>query len=298
MDYAREPQRWLDHPAGPVADFTDGDSNLDPETVQAFGQEWERFGSFDPQEVEAIGDEYFDVLTPADWNGIDSALDVGCGSGRWSRYLATRVKNVEAIDPSDAWAVAQHGCQDLNNVRVSKASVTSIPFKENSFDLVICLGVLHHVPDTQAALSEVCKAIKPGGRIVLYLYYNLEQRSGVTKALLGMVNTLRKGICRLPHGLRNAVCDLLAVVVYLPLVTLARLGKKLGANVEGWPLSYYCNKSWLVMRNDARDRFGTPLEQRFSRNEIADMLQAAGMEAPVFSENAPFWHCLSQKPGH
>ena len=43
------------------------------------------------------------------------------------------------------------------------------------------------------------------------------------------------------------------------------------------------------MRTDSRDRFGTPLEQRFTRQQIADMMQAAGLQEITFSESAPFW---------
>lgn len=298
INYDQEPQRWLEHPAGRVADFCAEDGNIDAATVEAFGQEWERFGQFEAAEIEAIGNEYFDLFAETDWAHISTALDVGCGSGRWSRYLATRVSHVEAIDPSEAWMIAQENCSDLEHVRVTKASATAIPFPDASFDLVICLGVLHHIPDTRQALKQVCKAVKPGGRLLLYLYYNLEQRSGFTKAILAVVNGLRRGISRLPRGPRNATCDILAVLIYWPLVTAARLGARLGLSVARWPLSYYCNKSWHVIRNDARDRFGTPLEQRFSRAEIAEMLKDAGMQAPVFSENAPFWHCTSQKTSH
>ena len=68
-----------------------------------------------------------------------------------------------------------------------------------------------------------------------------------------------------------------------------------GPLAERLPLGYYRNKSLRIIRNDALDRFGTPLEQRFTKVEIADMLNAAGMERVRFSENAPFWHCLSRR---
>ena len=61
-----------------------------------------------------------------------------------------------------------------------------------------------------------------------------------------------------------------------------------GPLAERLPLGYYRNKSLRIIRNDALDRFGTPLEQRFTKVEIADMLNAAGMERVRFSENAPF----------
>jgi len=55
------------------------------------------------------------------------------------------------------------------------------------------------------------------------------------------------------------------------------------------PLSFYRDRTFYVMRNDALDRFGTKLEQRFSRREIAGMMRAAGLDEVRFSEKPPFW---------
>ena len=54
------------------------------------------------------------------------------------------------------------------------------------------------------------------------------------------------------------------------------------------PLAYYVDKPWKVIRNDSLDRFGTPLEKRFSRAEIQQMLVAAGMADIHFSEHEPY----------
>ena len=49
------------------------------------------------------------------------------------------------------------------------------------------------------------------------------------------------------------------------------------------------------MRTDSRDRFGTPLEQRFTRNEIAAMMESAGLDDVRFSDRAPFWCAVGIK---
>lgn len=65
--------------------------------------------------------------------------------------------------------------------------------------------------------------------------------------------------------------------------------ERLGLPVGSVPLSYYRHHSFYTMRTDARDRFGTPLEQRFSRNQIARMMESAGLIDVKFSDGAPFW---------
>ena len=62
------------------------------------------------------------------------------------------------------------------------------------------------------------------------------------------------------------------------------------------PLSVYANFSLSVIRNDALDRFGTPLEQRFSKEEIEKMMLACGLEQIIFSDGHPYWHAVGHKP--
>ena len=61
------------------------------------------------------------------------------------------------------------------------------------------------------------------------------------------------------------------------------------------PLSYYSDKSFNIIRNDALDRFGTPLEQRFSKIQIEQMMLKSGLTKIVFSDNEPYWHVLGTK---
>lgn len=72
--------------------------------------------------------------------------------------------------------------------------------------------------------------------------------------------------------------DSLALAAYYPLARITHIAERMGFAVESIPLLAYKNRSFYTMRTDSRDRFGTPLEQRFTRNEIAAMMEAAGCE--------------------
>lgn len=65
--------------------------------------------------------------------------------------------------------------------------------------------------------------------------------------------------------------------------------------MEPLPLSFYRDKSFYIMRNDALDRFGTPLERRFSREEIQAMMVSAGLVDIQFSEGPPYWRAVGRK---
>jgi hypothetical protein len=102
-------------------------------------------------------------------------------------------------------------------------------------------------------------------------------------------NAARLLIRRLPPRPKQCVTDLIAVTIYWPLARLAGLAERLGLPVGALPLSYYRRCSFYTMRTDARDRFGTPLEQRFSRAQIRQMCTAAGLVDLHFSPRAPYW---------
>ena len=70
---------------------------------------------------------------------------------------------------------------------------------------------------------------------------------------------------------------------------------KLGLSLESFPLFFYKNKSFYTLRTDARDRFGTPLEQRFKRVEIERIMIDSGLDKIVFSESSPFWCVVGVK---
>jgi ubiquinone/menaquinone biosynthesis C-methylase UbiE len=277
--------------------MSDTSGNVDKKTIQSFSEEWSKFDVFSDEEIRKIGDEYFDLVTDEMLNKKSRVLDLGCGTGRWSRYVADRVAQVEAIDPGASIFAASRLLKDKKNVRVTQASSDLIPFADESFDFVMCLGVLHHIPNTQQALNDLICKLKQGGFALLYFYYNFENRSLAFKLLFRISDLLRRMVSRMPGQLKKATCDVIAIVVYLPWVSMARLIKSLGGTsiYKKLPLSYYTGKSFHIMRNDALDRFGTPLEKRFSRQEITQMCQKAGLSDIRFSEKEPYWCLVGRK---
>jgi hypothetical protein len=96
-------------------------------------------------------------------------------------------------------------------------------------------------------------------------------------------------VVRLPPWAKGLVSDIIAVGVYLPLAKISRLLEFMGFNVSGVPLSAYRSLSWYTMRTDSVDRFGTPLEQRFTRAQIAKMMCDAGFESITVGDSEPYW---------
>ncbi len=280
-----------------VACFGAGAENIDAETVASFGDEWLKFDAFTQEEITNAGDQYFDIVSPEMLSKDSKVLDLGCGSGRWTKYMADQAGFIEAVDPSEAVFSAASVYGDLTNVRFTQAGIDTIPFEDNSFDFVISLGVLHHIPDTAKALKTLMIKLKPGGYALIYLYYALDNRGALYRLIFHASTLIRRVIANLPKGLKHFVCDLIAVFIYLPFIGISKLVKSIipGKAYLKVPLAYYRDKSWNIIRNDALDRFGTPLEQRFSKQEIQEMLEKAGMNRIVFSNGEPYWHVVAQK---
>ena len=271
--------------------------NLDPKTVASFGDEWSRFDQSGMSVIEAekAFNEYFAVFP---WETLPSAaegFDMGCGSGRWARWVAPRVGRLHCVDPSQALEVARKHLATFDNVVFHQASVDEVPIKLNSQDFGYSLGVLHHVPDTAAAIRSCASLLRPGAPLLLYLYYAFDNRPRWFRTLWRLSDACRRVVCRLPAGPKHWVTDAIAVTVYWPLARMSGLLENLGIGVHGLPLSYYRKHTFYTMRTDARDRFGTPLEQRFTRAQIEGMMLNAGLVDIRFSEAAPYWCVVGSK---
>jgi ubiquinone/menaquinone biosynthesis C-methylase UbiE len=224
-------------------------------------------------------------------------FDLGCGSGRWAKLVAPRVGRLHCIDPSPALAVARRNLQGISNVEFHAAGVDAMPIENDSMDFGYSLGVIHHIPDPQAALNDCIRKLKRGAPFLVYLYYAFDNRPLWFRAVWRLSEVLRYGVCRLPYSLRYVVSQILALVVYLPLARLARLLEMFGVNVAHLPLAAYRRLSFYTMRTDALDRFGTRLEQRFTRAQIAHMLQQAGLTDIRFAPHVPYWCAIGVRAG-
>ena len=268
--------------------------NIDAATVEGFGREWGHYdqGRLGNDEAEQIFRSYFELF---DFTGLGEGFDLGCGSGRWARLVAPRVGKLHCIDPSEAIEVARRNLAGLDNVEFHRASADDIPLADGSQDFGYCLGVLHHIPDLERALQDAVRKLKPGAQMLIYIYYSFDNRSRMYRAIWQASDAVRRLVSRLPFPVRRGVTEVVAAGVYWPLARGARLVERLGADPSGMPLSAYRSLSYYTMRTDALDRFGTRLEQRFSRQQIEQMMKRAGLGQIRFSDTEPYWVAVGRK---
>jgi SAM-dependent methyltransferase len=270
--------------------------NLDKDVVAGFGDEWSRFdqSALDEAELRRMFENYFNIFP---WEALPASavgFDLGCGSGRWARLVAPRVERLHLIDPSDAIEVARRNLAGCTNCEFHRAGVEAIPLDDASCDFGYSLGVLHHVPDTEAGIRACVAKLKSGAPFLLYLYYRFDNKPAWFRGLWKISDVARTGVSRLPFFGRYAVSQILAALVYFPLARGSKLLESSGVNVDNLPLSQYRKNSFYTMRTDALDRFGTRLEQRFTKAEMRAMMERSGLENIKFSETS-FWTAVGYK---
>tara|TARA_B100000614_G_C14534407_1_gene487842 strand:+ start:758 stop:1588 length:831 start_codon:yes stop_codon:yes gene_type:complete len=272
--------------------------NIDKKVADDFGAEWEKYdqSALDENQLKIAWNQYFKIFPFNKLVSNAEGFDMGCGSGRWAKFVAPLVGKLNCIDPSvRALNVAKKNLFEFENISFINASVSDdmLPFESQDFGY--CLGVLHHIPDTKKGIESCAKALKKGAPFLLYLYYNFENRSFVFKFIWKITDFIRKIISSLPSKLKMLVCYLIALFIYYPLARISLIFTKLKINPKFMPLSDYKDKKFYFMKTDALDRFGTSLEKRFSRQEITEMLENAGFENINFSNEMPYWVCISSK---
>ena len=271
--------------------------NIDHEVVEEFGNEWNEFdqSELSEDELNSIFNDYFKVFP---WEKVSKSsigFDLGCGSGRWAKFVSPKVGKLFCIDPSNAIEIAKKNLNKFKNCSFIKSGVDEIPLDDNSMDFGYSLGVLHHIPDTRDGLKKAVRKLKKGAPFLIYLYYALDNQPIWYKTIWKISDFFRKAISSLPFRLKLFITNIIALLVYFPLARLSNIFSKIGMNVHSFPLGNYRNKSFYTMRTDALDRFGTKLELRYTRNEIEQMMISAGLINIIFSNYTPYWCAVGIK---
>jgi SAM-dependent methyltransferase len=279
-----------------MIDNRDFDPNIDNDVLKSFGEEWKEFDYEDIELNDDLDLQFDSYANPIDFTSFDSgssiAADFGAGSGRWTSRILKSFSHVYALEPSEgAFQVLSRKFSSNSRVTILKESIGKNSIEDASLDLAMCLGVLHHLPNTSQGIKDIAAKIKPGGFFLCYLYYKLDDKPLHYRFVFVGANLLRIIISNLPYSWRKLLAKIIAFIVYLPLAHISRTLFGWGCDTSNFPLHHYANLPFVMMQNDALDRFGTRLEHRFSKLEILEMLGSSGFDLTTlkFSEKEPYW---------
>jgi SAM-dependent methyltransferase len=125
-------------------------------------------GQWDRLRDEMFGDRFqlaaCAALADPEW----TVGDLGCGTGQWSAALAPFVARVVAVDASAPMLhAAKRRLQRFDNVDLRRGDLEALPIDDGRLDAATLMLVLHHLPEPAAALAEVARVLRPGGRVVI-----------------------------------------------------------------------------------------------------------------------------------
>lgn len=268
-------------------------------TVDRFGKEWNDF-DFLSHHYEAQFLAWIHPIKPADFKD-KIVLEGGCGKGRHSALAAAfGAKDVIAVDLSSAVDAAYRNTHNMPNVHVVQADLFHLPVPRASVDLAFSVGVLHHTHDPRGSFQELVARVKPGGRVVAWVY-GYENNEWIVR----YVDPVRRGVTsRLPHKVIFQASKLPAAVlwaaargVYRPLSkgALSGLGDKLFYRTY---VNAVADFPFNEIHSIVHDHLTPPLAQYLRREEFEDWFSALGLRNVEISwHNENSWRGTAVVPG-
>jgi SAM-dependent methyltransferase len=143
-----------------------------------------------------------------------TVLDAGCGGGHHLRFVAPFAEEVVGIDLSCA-ELAGERTRHLSNVSTVAGDIARVDLGRQ-FDVVYCIGVLHHTDDPSATFQNLARHVKSGGRLIVWVYGH--EGNFLNRAVVEPLKRALYG--RWPRPVLLALAHLLTLLLYLPIYTI------------------------------------------------------------------------------
>jgi len=205
-------------------------------------------------------------------------IDIGSGCGYDTYFMAKNnpLVNIFSLDISDGVYTTKEVTSGLKNVRIIRGSALNIPIHDNVFNFAYSYGVLHHTTDPQGGLKEIVRVLKKGAPVFLYLYED-HSDNWLKYFIISIIKMLRQVTVRIPPKILYIITFLASPFVVLLFSYPARFLKsfrKTQGLAEKIPFNFGTSLSSVT--GDLFDRFSTPIEHRFNRDEVYNLLHNAG----------------------
>lgn len=267
-----------------------GDDDLTSRTIDDFGEQWTSFRD-NPGLYGAVDylEDLFDGLLTLDSVRGRRVADVGSGTGRIvNMLLDAGAAHVVAVEPSAAYRVLQaNTAQRADRVTCIQGRGESLP-PGLGLDLVVSMGVLHHIPDPAPAVAAAYRALEPGGRMFVWLYGR--EGNGLYLAIFGPLRALTR---RMPHRVLLAACSVLNVLLD---------GYVLACRVLPLPMRDYMRRVLARMPRPVRklviyDQLNPAYAKYYSRDQAESLLSSAGfVDVRASHRHGYSWSVVGSRP--
>lgn len=264
-----------------VYDFSFSSSKTTEETVKRFSKSWQFFSHIEDYHKE----QFSKWISPFTLENFKDKIvfEAGCGKGRHT-YIVSNCspKLLVSSDLGESIFIAVEQIRRLKenreNISFLRCDLKDIPLVDEVFDIVFCVGVLHHIDDYEKAFSEFLRILKKGGKLILWVY----GKEG-NEVWLKFFNPIRK---RFTSKINPYFLRIISFLVSLPIYLLLKL---IYGPITHWgkkdSFLYYSTYMGAISRypfkelfNIVYDHFCPSVAYYFSKNEIVDLLKKFNIE--------------------
>lgn len=240
-------------------------------TIEQFGELWRIFNHVE----EYHRDQFLNWVHPLkkdDFKG-KKVLEAGCGKGRHTIIVSSfDPESLFAIDLSESIYIAGTRLKEKNCI-FSRCNINTLPFEDESFDIIFSVGVVHHLIDPESGIRELWRVLKKGGKLCVWVY----AREG-NLWLLIFVNPIRKLITsKLPVRILKLLSKPLTIFLYLMLKLIYGPSTHWGTQKSFLPYSPYLGSISVFplreIENIVVDHLAAPVSHYFSKEEIESIFK-------------------------
>jgi len=262
-------------------------------TIDDFGDQWTRYANNDGYygSSDLLADVFGPLLAPEVLRG-KHVLEIGSGTGRIvGMLLAAGAAHVTAVEPSRAMSVLKENTlPSADKITYLQCRGDELPGNPSQ-DLVVSIGVLHHIPEPEPVIIAAYRTLKPGGKIIVWLYG--WEGNGL---YLSLILPIRTVTTRLPHFLLSPICHGLNLLLagyiglakYFPVPLRRYMTEVLGR--------FSTSKRYLVVYDQLRPAYA----KYYKEYEAKKLLEDAGFEdVKLHHRHGYSWTAVATKsPDH
>lgn len=246
------------------------ETKLRDRTIADFGDQWTQFTGNEGWygSTELFRDILGPLVSEDDIRGKNVA-DIGSGTGRIVNMLfAMGASRVTAIEPSAAFEVLQQNVAHHGD-KVACLQLRGDQLPPKDFDHIFSMGVLIIIPDPKPVVEAAFRALKPGGRLTVWLY----GREGVELYLM-VFEPIMKLTRKLPHSILSALCWGLTV----PLSAYIAASRLLPLPMHEYMVKHLGPMTWNKRHLTIYDQLNPSYVKYYTRQEAHDLIAGGGFE--------------------
>ena len=238
----------------------------DKKTADAFASSWNNLPGGSVYTTEQFND-WFEPVTQIDV-AEKTVLELGCGNGSLLCHMTTwNPLFIEGVDLGGSVLSCQKNMAQtgFTNYKITQYDLTK--FQGNGYDLVYCIGVLHHLKKPLDGFESVLRNTKPGGRFHCWVY--AKEGNGV---IIYIVDPIRKVVSKMPWWLTKYFVATPLVVpyfIYAKIISASKIFRR-------FPLYEYSRwiskRDFMFFRHVAFDQLVTPQTAYISKQTIEEWL--------------------------